>query len=178
MHRLFAIAVAAKGLDGIIELVAGAALLFLPDAIAAWADAVTQHELSEHPGDLLALRLRQWGADFGHGPHLFIAAYLLLHGAIKLLLAASLLLGKGWAYPVAIVFLGAFVTYAAFRLSLAWSWVLAGVIVMDLVTIWLVAREWRATAEHAGQSHAAGLPDIGIVSGADARTRPGRRKSR
>ena len=98
MHRLFGIAVAAKGLDGIIDLAGGAALLLVqPGVIAAWTNAVTQHELSEDPGDFLAVHLRQRGSDFGHSAQLFVAAYLLLHGAAKLLLAVSLLMGKAWA---------------------------------------------------------------------------------
>ncbi len=146
MHRLFGIVVALKGLDGIIDLAGGAALLLVqPGAIAAWTNAVTQHELSEDPGDFLAEHLRQWGSDFGHSAQLFVAAYLLLHGAAKLLLAGSLLMGKSWAYPVALAFLAVFMAYAGFRLSLGWNWLLAGAIPLDAVTIWLVAREWRAT---------------------------------
>jgi uncharacterized membrane protein len=145
-HRLFGIAVAVKGLDGIVELAGGAALLLVrPGAIAAWTEAVTRRELSQHPGDFVAEHLRQWGADFGHSAQLFVAAYLLLHGGAKLLLAGSLLMGKIWAYPVAIAFLAAFIAYAGFRLWLSWSWLLAGVTLLDAATMWLIAREWRAT---------------------------------
>ena len=35
--------------------------------------------------------------------------------------------------------------YAGFRLILGWNWLLAGVILLDAATIWLVAREWRVT---------------------------------
>jgi len=146
MHRLFRLVVAVKGLDGIIDFAGGAALLLVqPGAIAAWTNAVTQHELSEDPGDFLAEHLRQWGSDFGHGTQLFVAAYLLLHGVAKLLLAVSLLMGKTWAYPVALAFLAVFVAYGGFRLSLGWNPLLAGAILLDAATIWLVAREWRAT---------------------------------
>lgn len=144
LHRLFTLVVAVKGLDGVVDLVGGAVLLLLPPgAIAAWADAVTRHELSEDPGDVLANLLHRWGSDFGRNAQLFVAAYLLLHGVTKLLLAASLLMGRRWAYPVALVFLAVFMVYAGYRLAFAWSWFLVAVIILDAATIALVAREWR-----------------------------------
>ncbi len=147
LHRLFGVVVAVKGVDGIVEFAGGAVLLLAPPgAVAVWTDAVTRHELSEDPGDFVAAPLRQWGVDFGYHAQLFVAAYLLLHGGVKLLLAASLLLGRRWAYPVAIAFLAVFMVYAGFRLWLGWNWLLAGVILLDAATLWLVAREWRTTA--------------------------------
>ena len=145
MHRLFGLVVMLKGVDGVFDLMAGVALLFVqPGAIAAWTSAVTWRELSEDPQDFLATHLRSWGAGFNHGEEVLIAAYLLFHGAAKVTLAGSLLLGKSWAYPLALAFLTVFVAYAGFRLTLGWSWLLAGVMLFDLATIALVAREWRA----------------------------------
>jgi uncharacterized membrane protein len=147
MHRLFGLVVMLKGLDGVFDLVAGIALLLVqPAAVVAWTNAVTWRELSEDPQDFLATHLRDWGAGFSHGEQLVIAAYLLFHGAAKVMLAASLLRGKSWAYPIALAFLAVFVAYGGFRLSHGWSWLLAGVILLDAATIWLVAREWRVTA--------------------------------
>jgi uncharacterized membrane protein len=60
----------------------------------------------------------------------------------KVVLATSLLMGKSWAYPVALAFFSIFVAYAGFRLHLGWSWPVAVIIVLDLFTIALVAREW------------------------------------
>jgi uncharacterized membrane protein len=145
LHRLFGILVMLKGVDGAVDLVAGVALLLVrPGAIAAWTTAVTWRELSEDPQDFLATHLKSWGAGFGHGEQLLIAAYLLFHGAAKVTLAASLLLGKRWAYPAALAFLAVFVAYAGFRLAQGWSWLLAGAVLFDLATIALVAREWQA----------------------------------
>jgi uncharacterized membrane protein len=77
---------------------------------------------------------------------MFIATYLLFHGIAKVTLATFLLMGRSWAYPAALTFFLVFVAYAMYRLWRAWSWSLAGVVVLDLITIGLVAREWRATA--------------------------------
>ena len=42
------------------------------------------------------------------------------------------------------VFLAVFVAYTGYRLTLHWSWFLFGFMLFDMVTILLVAREWRA----------------------------------
>lgn len=152
MNRMFDVVVLLKGLDGVIEIIGGAALLFVQTgAIVALATALTAHELSEDPNDLVANLLNHWAASVGHGTQMFIAAYLLFHGIAKVTLAAFLLMGKVWAYPAALTFFVVFVAYTAYRLARAWSWSLAGLCVLDLLTIGLVAREWRAIA---GARHA------------------------
>lgn len=145
MHRMFGVVVVLKGLDGALEIVGGTALLFVQTgAIMALATAVTVRELSEDPHDFVASLLRHWAAGFGHSAQLFTAAYLLFHGVAKVTLVTFLLMGKTWAYPVALTLFSIFVAYAMFRLSLGWSWILAGLIGLDLVTIGLIAREWRS----------------------------------
>ena len=153
MHRLFGVVVVLKGLDGVLEIAGGIALLFVQTgAIVALATALTAHELSEDPHDLIANVLRHWAAGFGRGTQMFIAAYLLFHGIAKVTLATFLLMGKIWAYPAALTFFLVFVAYAAYRLSRVWSLSLAGVVVLDFVTIGFVAREWHVAASRKSAS--------------------------
>ena len=145
VHGLFEVVVVLKGLDGALEIAGGVALLFVQTgAIVTLVTTLTAHELSEDPNDLVANLLTRWAASFGHGTQMFIAAYLFLHGIAKVALATFLLMGKLWAYPAALTFFLVFVVYALYRLARMWSWSLAGVVVLDLATIGLVAREWRA----------------------------------
>src|SRR5262245_44732493 len=110
MHQMFDVVIVLKGLDGILEILGGIALLFVQtDAIVAIARAFTAHELSEDPHDLLANILTHWAATFGHGTQVFVAAYLLVHGIAKVVLATFLLMGKVWAYPIALTFFVVFV---------------------------------------------------------------------
>jgi len=118
-------------------------LLFVKTgAIALLVAALTARELSEDPGDFIATHLREWAAAFGQKAQEFAVLYLLFHGFAKGILATSLLMGKSWSYPVALAFFSIFVAYAGFRLYLGWSWPVAVIIVLDLFTIALVAREW------------------------------------
>jgi uncharacterized membrane protein len=144
MHRLFDIMVILKGLDGILEIVGGTALMLIKSgAIVALVNTLTARELSEDPDDFFANLLRDWAAAFGQKAQEFAIVYLLFHGFAKVILATSLLMGKSWAYPVALAFFSIFVAYAGFRLYLGWSWPVAVIIALDLFTIALVAREWR-----------------------------------
>jgi uncharacterized membrane protein len=152
-HGVFKLLIVLKGLNGTLELVGGAALLFLQTgAIMAWIEVLTKHELSEDPNDLLAQLLTHWASSFGHDRQMFVAGYLLFHGVAKTILVTLLLLGKNWAYPVAIMFFLSFVAYAALRLSHAWSWPLAGLLVLDLATTWLTAEEWKKKRVRAAKS--------------------------
>ena len=146
MHQLFDVVIVLKGLDGILEAAAGLCFLFVErEAIRVFVTAITARELSEDPGDFIATTLQQWAAAFGQDTQAFVIAYLLFHGVAKVTLATSLLMEKDWAFPVALIFFSVFVAYASFRLYLGWSWLLAAIILLDLATISLVAREWRVT---------------------------------
>ena len=96
LHRLFALGVWLKGVDGVLELAGGLALLTLRQAaLSRLAIALTQHELAEDPRDLLANAIRHAAAQVSASTQLFGAIYLLAHGLVKLLLVVGLLRGKG-----------------------------------------------------------------------------------
>ena len=144
-HKLFDIVVILKGLNGALELIGGAALALIPTAeIVTLVDYLTRTELSKDPGDFVATHLMHWAENFGQGAQMFAAMYLLFHGVAKVTLATLLFRGMKIAYPIALVFFSAFVLYALHRLSLHWSWVLAAFTALDVFTIWVIAREWRA----------------------------------
>jgi uncharacterized membrane protein len=144
-HRAFGAVVLLKGLNGLIEMAGGLALLFVSNAaILGWVRLVTSSELSEDPHDVIANALVHWAQTFGHDSRIYAAVYLLLHGAVKAALAGSLWHGANWAYPAAIIFISVFVVFSAYRLSLGWSIPLAAIIILDLFTLLVIGREWRA----------------------------------
>lgn len=144
-HRLFILAIFLKGIDGVLEIVAGATITILgPTVLHAMVIEFSTRELARDPGDLLANALQRWFANPNHDGQLFAMIYLLVHGAIKVLLAVCLLRGKTWAYPAASVVFGAFLTYMGYRLTIAWSGLLLALFVIDMATLALVLREWRA----------------------------------
>lgn len=144
VHLLFAIGVIGKGIDGILEIAGGVMLSMLnPARINAVVRALTQHELSEDPHDLLA----QWLTHSVHALHgdtqLFAAIFLLWHGAIKVGLVWGLLRRHWWAYPVAIAAFAAFVAYQLYRYTHTGSIWLIALSCLDLLVIALTWLEYR-----------------------------------
>src|SRR6266852_717667 len=100
IHEIFKISVFLKGLHAVLEFVGGLLLLFVnTSTITHLVISLTQEELTEDPNDLVAKYLFQHSQHLSISSQRFAAFYLLSHGAIKLLLVASLLRDKLWAYP-------------------------------------------------------------------------------
>ena len=146
-HRLFVVAVVLKGLNGMVELVAGSSILAVGHAgLNGIVTLLTARELSEDPTDLVANLLRRWFAQLSPDAELFAAVYLLTHGVAKIVLATCLLREKSWAFPAAAAFFALFIAYMSYRLALGWSWSIAAFCLLDLATLFLVLHEWRASA--------------------------------
>jgi len=143
LDRAFAVGIILKGLDGVLEVVGGLLLLVIsPTTIDQLTRFLTQHELSEDPHDFLASHLLHAAGSLTGSSLRFGAAYLLLHGVVKVVLVAALLRDKIWAYPWMIAFLIIFIVYQIYRMTFAFSIGLLGLTVFDLVVTWLTYREY------------------------------------
>lgn len=151
VDRTFKIGLVLKGADGVLEIVAGALLLFLaPSTIDRIARSLTAHELSQDPHDWIAHLILSTTAHLSSGTTLFGAIYLLSHGVAKVVLVALVLRNKLWAYPWLIGLLGVFIGYQLYVIVLvtfSWGWV--ALTVFDVVLVWLTWREYKA--KEAGQ---------------------------
>jgi uncharacterized membrane protein len=184
LDKTFKIGLVLKGLDGILEVAGGILLLFLsPHAIQHLVRALTAHELSEDPHDLIARYLLHTTAHLNTGITIFGAIYLLSHGIAKIVLVALVLKDKLWAYPWLIVLLLAFIAYQLYRITVVrFSVGLTLLTIFDAFLVWLTWREYRAKRDRrhhvmaptaarssqdrpgagGGQEHA-----VGVVDGAD-----------
>jgi uncharacterized membrane protein len=144
LDQTFQVGIILKGLDGALEVIGGLLLLVVsPATIDRVVTSLTQHELSEDPHDFLATHLLKTAHGLTGSALLFGAVYLLSHGAVKVVLVAALLKNELWAYPWMIVFLGVFIVYQVYRLSLKPSVGLTALTVFDAVIAWLTYREYR-----------------------------------
>ncbi len=143
-HRAFLVGMTFKGADGCIELM-GAIALFVTTrpAVRHMVASLTREELAEDPTDIFATHAVDMAQHLTAGTWHFAAAYLLVHGAIKLTLVAGLLRGLRWVFPVALVALTAFIGYQLYRLAHVPSWALGLFTVLDAIVVILVGREWR-----------------------------------
>ncbi|TAN03443.1 MAG: DUF2127 domain-containing protein [Rhodanobacteraceae bacterium] len=150
VHRAFLVGMIFKGADGFLELI-GAIALFVttrPEIqhMVAW---LAREELAEDPTDFFATHAVNMAQHLTAGTQHFAAAYLLVHGVIKLALVAGLLRGLRWVFPVALVVLTAFIGYQLYRLAHFPSLALGLFTLLDVIVVVLVGREWRTRENHA-----------------------------
>jgi uncharacterized membrane protein len=144
--RFFAIGIILKGLDGVLELVGGAFLLFVPPAqIHHLAILVTQPELTDDPNDFIANHILQGASGLTDHVVFFTALYLLAHGVVKVVLVTALLLDKLWAYPWMIGVLVIFILYQFYQLSVTPS---LGLVALTVFDILIVVLTWHEYGRH------------------------------
>lgn len=144
VHTFFNLSVIIKGIDGALEIIGGALLFFIPPQhIDSVVRALTQHELSEDPKDMLATYLLNNAHNLTKGVTIFAAVYLLWHGLVKAGLVAGLLLKRRWAYPAAIIAFVLFILYQLYRYTHTHSPSLLALTVLDLFVIILTWIEYK-----------------------------------
>lgn len=164
LDRGFAVGIVLKGLDGLLELVGGAFLLFVsPPAIDRVVAAFTRPELSEDPHDFVAVHLLHATHGLTVATVGFASAYLLAHGAVKVVLVAALLQNRLWAYPWMLAFLLVFIGYQLYRIALDPTAALVALTVFDALIVWLTYREYRK--QRARRSSSAARPSGGRACG-------------
>jgi uncharacterized membrane protein len=141
LHRTFEIGVILKGIDGALEVLGGGLLLALsPSRITHLFLALTRPELAEGPHGRIAHLLF-------HAPHgltaysrHFLAAYLLSHGIVKIVLVVELLRRRLWAYPASIAVFALFIVYQLYHLSHVYS---TGMVVLTVLDVGVVLLTWH-----------------------------------
>ncbi len=150
VERTFRVSIALKGLDGVLELAGGVLLLFVsPSQISSLLRLLTQHELSEDPHDLIANSLMHLAGTMNGSSSLFGALYLLLHGAVKIVLVWAVLRDRLWAYPWMIAFLLVFSGYQAYRIVVRFS---LGLVLLTAFDIFIVLLTWHEYRSRRAQS--------------------------
>ena len=147
-ERLFRISVLLKGVDAVLEIAGGVALLLVPTGLVLDLVAAVNRFLVEDPRDPVAKLLGLAAQHLYLGLQHFWGVYLLGHGAPKLLLVGALLQGRLWAYPIAIVVFAAFVVYQLYLFTLTHDIGLMALSLFDVVVIWLIWLEYRAMKSH------------------------------
>jgi uncharacterized membrane protein len=143
-ERLFRVAVAIKGIDGLTELVAAIVLLIVPTAfVQSVVEGVLARDLLGPPDGSLARHFVAGTAEFASGNRTFAVVYLGLHGILKLAMVVALLRKWVRAYPVVVAVLVVFVAYELYRAFHTGSIVLPVLAAIDIAIIVLVIREYR-----------------------------------
>jgi uncharacterized membrane protein len=142
LRRWFDIGAWFKGVEGAIEIVAGAWIALDHAALGTLLVRLAAKDLLHDPHDRIASTLRHL-AHALDGNVSFPAIYLIAHGVVKVLLAIGLLRDYRAAYPLAIVTLGALAAYQLYRYTHTHAVMLPVLAALDLAIAWLVWREGR-----------------------------------
>lgn len=146
LEVIYRVGVIIKGVDGVVELFAGILLLIAPNSVHFVLGPLAIH-LSNGHGSLrhyaghVASHLDHQ-LTTGYAP-VIVAAFLIAHGVVKIVLVYCLLREYPWVYPYALIVLGLFTVYQIYALIRTPGVVLGLFLALDLVIIWLVWREWR-----------------------------------
>ena len=142
-HRLFEIGIWVKGIDGVIETVGGILLLAVSlDAINRYVIKLTEKEIEEDSGDLIANALRHAAHHMTPGSKRIAGAYLVGNGVVKVFLAVGVLRGRIWCYPVAMAVITLFIVLQCLRLSFHFSWTMFLATIVDVIIVLLIWKEY------------------------------------
>ncbi len=142
-HWAFDVGVWLKGVDGVLEVVAGAALLFVSKGqIVRAVHWLIGTDLIENPHGFIANHMRLAAGNLSAHAHYFAGFYLVGHGLIKIGLVIGLLRDKRWSYPAAVVFLLLFIIYQVYRLTQVPTLLLGVLTAVDALVIALIIHEW------------------------------------
>jgi uncharacterized membrane protein len=145
LHLAYLGAIAIKGLDGLVETVAGLIIAIYGSQqvynFALWA---TAPEIARHPESHAVHAIRHGAYGLAHSAPKFAIVYLLAHGALKLGLVINLFIEHMWIFPASIVVLLGFIGFMGVKLMAHWSPWLFAFAMFDVLTVALIANEWRA----------------------------------
>jgi uncharacterized membrane protein len=145
IDRVYYIGVIVKGVDGAVEFLAGLVLLFAPHLPHILLTSLSA-EAAEGRTPLrvfLAGYIESLDDRLASAGLYFLIAYLILHGAIKLVLVYCLLRRIHAAYPWAIGILLAFLAYQVYTTIVSPSILLVLLDLLDAAIIVLVYLEYR-----------------------------------
>ena len=139
----YEIGIVGKGLNGTLEIIGGILLLVLPtstiERLFAWLAGL----FGSDPNAFPASSLLHIGGELATGGTTAALVFFLPHGLVKVALVVALLRQKLWAYPWALGALVLFLIYQIYLVIVHQTFLMGFLVVLDIVIIWLVWREWQ-----------------------------------
>jgi len=131
-----------KTVNAVLEIVLGIALFFFVGAGRFIARLVAK-ELIEDPYDPTATFIQHLLQGVVIHTEMFVAAYLIIHGLIKLAVITGIITKTRWAYTPAIIVLFLLVIYELYRYAFVTHSVFLVIFMLfDLAFIWLITTDY------------------------------------
>jgi uncharacterized membrane protein len=148
LHKAFILGVLLKGLNAVLQIAGGAALLLVPpETVISWLTQMTPEKYLMDPDSILVKTVLDFGDYCTTEGKIFLSVYLLSHGIMKMIVIGFLLLGYRWAYPAMGILLIGFIVYQVYKYSFTHSYWLIWLTVLDLFLLFLTWMEYRHVKE-------------------------------
>jgi uncharacterized membrane protein len=142
--KVFEYGIILKGVDGLLELVAGISLFFIkPDDIREFASFITQKQLLGDPHSKVANYVVHSSQHITNAATTFAIVYLLIHATVKLVAVVGILRGKIWAYPFSLITLGILFLYQLYSIFTKPSIGMVLLSTFDIIIIGLIWHEYK-----------------------------------
>jgi uncharacterized membrane protein len=156
LELVYRVGIVLKGVDGLVEVVAGLLLWFAPGLLRSLLVPLEQIDADDRSVRIFIAHLAgRADSDLAQGAPVLVILFLMSHGLIKLVLVYCLLKEYRWVYPYALGVLVLFALYQIYVLVRAPGLGFALLTALDLLIIWLVWREWGALRRRSDQRPAA-----------------------
>ncbi len=153
-HQIFILSVVLKGLNSILEILAGVLLMFT-GTLTTILLYFTKEEPAEDPTDFLVTHIQGLLPYLSTHTQFYISFYLISHGIIKIILVINLFRKKIWSYPATIIILFLFIIYQIYRISFHYSTFLVLLTILDVVIIYLTWCEYSSIKRRLQEQEAA-----------------------
>jgi uncharacterized membrane protein len=143
IYELFWLSILVKALGSAGEMIAGIAVALVPSTfVLHMALLLSQGDVDGDADDFLARGLSSAAHSFAISNGVLIGAYLFVRGLVQLLLVLALFKNKLWAYPLLLLVLFIFICTQVYEIYLSHSIATGVITVIDLITMYLVWREY------------------------------------
>lgn len=142
-ERLFNIGMWWRIIYGVMRIVIGVMLLqHIGTPFLDLFYSLVGKDLIEDPDDILLKTVAPILEHTSFTVTYFLATYIIFFGVIDVVLSICLLKHKMWAFPTSMYLIAGFVAYEIYRFTHTHSLVLAYIIIVDIVVIWLIKKEY------------------------------------
>lgn len=140
----FDLALLLKAVNGGLEILGAILVLVVPPTLVLKiVEFLTGGELAQDSEDPIANGIVSAAHTFTVHTHYLLALYLVLHGAIKVMLVIGIFAGKKIAYPLFMIALVFFGTYEAYRGFVRHEILLQVLAIFDFSLLVLTSYEYR-----------------------------------
>jgi uncharacterized membrane protein len=155
LHRLFELSILIKGIDGVLELLAGIVLFFISSReITGIVHFLFRYDFDAD--DIINGFVLNITQNLTHSTQMFGAFYLLVNGIIKIAIVLALWSEKPIIFPIAGFILGIVTVFGIVRFLHSLSPLLFFFILLDIVIIILLYYEYKRLKKNGLTSKAAG----------------------